>query len=65
MGRKFISCVGKIMEKDHNNRKRRDPRFCATDPKKYGFSTIGYQGLVDGKNSNQLQEVPNKVPFLQ
>jgi hypothetical protein len=37
MGRKLISYVGKIMGKDHNNCKGRNPRFCAMDPKKRWF----------------------------
>jgi hypothetical protein len=65
MERKLISCVGKVMGKDHNNHKRRKPKVLCHESKKNGFSTIAYQGVVDGKNSNQLQKVPNKAPFLQ
>jgi hypothetical protein len=63
MGRKLISCVGKIMGKDHNNRKRRNPRFCAMDPKKMVFPQLHIRGWSMEKIAINSEKFPIRHHF--
>lgn len=64
MGRKLISCVGKIMGKDHNNRKRKNPRFCAMDPKKkMVFPQLHIKGWSVEKIAINFKKFPIRCHF--